>query len=388
MPKHIQRDSARILIVDDIPQNLRLLSAMLSEHNYEVRYAVNGRLAIEAARLSPPDLILLDISMPGMNGYEVCEALKSEAATRHIPVVFLSARDDLVDKVKAFAVGGVDYITKPFQSEEVLARVHTHLTLSHLQRHLEQLVIERTAELAAANEELTRLNNAYGRFVPHDFLALLEKESVTDVELGDQAEHEMTVLFATVRAFTKRLPQMTAQEHFNFINSYLSRISPTIRHYNGFIDRYIGDSLIALFPGKNHPNNALQAALRVMEEVTLYNIYREMQADIPVEVSIGLHTGQLLLGMIGEPQRIQSAILSEVINVAAYLETLTRTYGMPIIASADTISRTDSSFTYCAQTLDTVAIAGVDGPLAIYGIRFDDAPHLLSIVDSYTITLV
>jgi len=129
---------ADILIVDDTPDNLRLLSNMLMSQGYQVRKAINGQLALKGVQVSQPDLILLDINMPEINGYEVCKKLKSEEKIRHIPVIFISALDEVLDKVKAFQVGGVDYITKPFQLEEVLARVENHLTIHQLQKQLYQ----------------------------------------------------------------------------------------------------------------------------------------------------------------------------------------------------------------------------------------------------------
>jgi signal transduction histidine kinase len=131
-----QGAKGNILIVDDTPDNLRLLSTMLSEQGYKVRSAINGQMALMGVKASPPDLILLDINMPNMNGYEVCSALKATDATRQIPVIFISALGEVWDKVKAFSVGGVDYITKPFQLEEVLARIETHLTIRNLQKQL------------------------------------------------------------------------------------------------------------------------------------------------------------------------------------------------------------------------------------------------------------
>jgi two-component system sensor histidine kinase/response regulator len=131
-----------ILIVDDIPANLRLLVAMLAEQGYKVRPALNGELALMNARAAPPDLILLDIKMPGLSGYQVCEQLKADPRTRDIPVLFISALDETLDKVKAFHTGGVDYITKPFQAEEVIARVRTHLALYDLRQRLQAQVAE------------------------------------------------------------------------------------------------------------------------------------------------------------------------------------------------------------------------------------------------------
>jgi len=153
---------ANILVVDDTPGNLRVLVELLTKHGYKVRPVPDGELALSSARGKiPPDLILLDILMPGIDGYEVCKQLKADERTRNIPVIFLSALQDIPDKVKGFSFGAVDYIPKPFQSEEVLARIKAHLTIQKLQKQLEeanttleQRVSERTAELRESNEAL------------------------------------------------------------------------------------------------------------------------------------------------------------------------------------------------------------------------------------------
>lgn len=148
-------NSANILVVDDTLANLQLLVGILTKHGYKVRPAKDGAQALSATQLIPVDLILLDINMPEMDGYEVCTKLKSDPKTRHIPVIFISALNDVLDKVKAFGVGGVDYVTKPFQVEEVLARVETHLALQLLQNNLQS----KNAELAQTNQELANTLN-------------------------------------------------------------------------------------------------------------------------------------------------------------------------------------------------------------------------------------
>ncbi|MEG3839980.1 adenylate/guanylate cyclase domain-containing protein [Microcoleus sp. herbarium14] len=149
-----------ILIVDDMPDNLRLLSTMLASHGYQVRKAINGQLALQGAQISPPDLILLDINMPKMNGYEVCQKLKLSEETKDIPVIFISALDDVLEKVKAFQVGGVDYITKPFQVEEVLARVENQLSLRLLQSKLQQQARELHDRNSRLQEEIAERQRA------------------------------------------------------------------------------------------------------------------------------------------------------------------------------------------------------------------------------------
>jgi len=150
-----------ILVVDDTLANLRFLSKTLTEQGYKVRGVGNGTRALKAAQLEPPDLVLLDIKMPKMDGYEVCQKLKADERTQPIPVIFLSALDELDNKIKAFEVGGIDYITKPFQAEEVLARVETHLALRNLQKQLEA----QTEELQIAKQAAEIANQAKSEFL-------------------------------------------------------------------------------------------------------------------------------------------------------------------------------------------------------------------------------
>lgn len=149
-----------ILIVDDLADNIRLLSDILQEAGYEIKGVVNGSMALNVANSGWPELILLDINMPEMNGYQTCEKLQADERTSSIPVIFLSALDDVFDKVKAFQAGGVDYISKPFQIEEVLARVNTHLQLRNLQKNLELEVAAKTAQLKVALKEAEAANRS------------------------------------------------------------------------------------------------------------------------------------------------------------------------------------------------------------------------------------
>jgi len=147
-----EKHKGNILIVDDVLENLRLLSEILHQHGYKVRSVTNGSMALRTVQTKPPQLILLDIQMQGMNGYEVCDRLKSDPDTREIPVIFLSAVDELFNKVKAFEVGASDFITKPFQVEEVLVRIENQLTIQRQKEQLKQEIKERKkTEEALAN---------------------------------------------------------------------------------------------------------------------------------------------------------------------------------------------------------------------------------------------
>lgn len=189
-----QPPAAEILVVEDTPASLDLLAELLGQAGYNVRPAQDGRMALRSARAQPPDLILLDVRMPGMDGHEICRRLKADPATRDIPVIFLSALGDTGDKVLGFELGAVDYIAKPYQPEEVLMRVRTHVELRRLQSRLEERVAERTAQLKASEASLreseTRLQELAG------FLQTVREEERGRIarELHDELGQALTAL--------------------------------------------------------------------------------------------------------------------------------------------------------------------------------------------------
>ncbi|MBI5565387.1 MAG: hybrid sensor histidine kinase/response regulator [Chloroflexi bacterium] len=187
-----------ILVVDDTPANLRLLAQILSARGYKVRPVPGGLLALDAARAAPPDLILLDVGMPDLNGYEVCQRLKADEVTRDVPVLFISALDDIDSKVKAFTAGGVDYITKPFQVEEVAARVATHLALRNLQKQMQAV----NDSLAVRNAEL----DAFAHTVAHDLKNALN----TIMGYAEMLDIDLDELPAeTIRVSTRAISRMS-----------------------------------------------------------------------------------------------------------------------------------------------------------------------------------
>jgi two-component system sensor histidine kinase ChiS len=389
-PNNEKNHKGDVLLIDDTPENLMVLSRMLNKYGYMVRTAMNGPVGLQAVQTALPDIILLDISMPDMDGYEVCERLKADERTQDVPVIFISALDDLSDKLRAFQVGGVDYITKPFQLQEVLARLKNQLTIRRLQQQLtetnsilEQRVQERTTELAQANADLVRLNNIYERFVPREFLHLLHKEHITQVKLGDQVQQEMTIMFADIRSFTTLSEQMQPQENFNFLNSYLSRVSPCIRNNHGFIDKYIGDAIMALFP--RQPEDALQAALNMLNEIVTYNKHRKNHGYIPINIGIGLHTGMLALGIIGEQERMQSTVIADTVNIAARLESLTKIYNASIIISEQMLFKLERPSRYISRFLGKVRVVGKQEPITIFEI-LDGHPEAVAALRVQTLS--
>ena len=371
----------KVLIVDDTPENIQVLMGTLKDQ-YAIVAAINGEKALKMAVAEPrPDLILLDIMMPGMDGFEVCSRLKSDPETRDIPVIFLSALDDTANKVKGFATGAVDYISKPFQPEEVHVRVNTHLTMSRLKRSLaekneelrayseglEERVKQRTAELAS-------LNNIYERFVPREFIDLLQKNSILEINLGDQVSRKMTVMFADIRGWTTLLEKMTPEEAFSFINAYLRRVNPVIKDCNGFIDQYYGDGVMALFPGT--PDDAVRAAVRMQEAVAEYNREREKAGFGPIGIGIGLHLADLMLGVIGSEDRMQGAVVADAVNLAARIEGLNKMYGSYVSLSDETLSAMKESDRYRHRFMDKVRVKGREDAVTVYEVFEGDPAGL------------
>ncbi len=233
-----------IMVVDDTPENLRLLTDMLTENGFRARPALSGAAALKSAKSKVPDLILLDIKMPGMDGYAVCEALKADEATRRAPVIFVSAMDEVIDKVRAFEAGGVDYVAKPFQFDEILARINTHLTLRRMQEEaearnqalrkevaarksaesalktanneLEDRVRRRTAELAEANRRLQEALEAVraASRAKSEFLANISHElrtplnpiiGMTDLALAGDLDPKQREFLTDVRTSAEHL---------------------------------------------------------------------------------------------------------------------------------------------------------------------------------------
>ncbi len=228
-----------------------------------------------------------------------------------------------------------------------------------------------TANLETALNHQVMLTTAYSRFVPQEILEFLGKESIVEVHLGDQIQQEMTVLFSDIRSFTSISEHMTPEENFAFLNSYLSRVSPIIRENHGFIDKYIGDAIMALFPGQSFPgqaDHAIHAAVRMQQAVTEYNRCCAEYGTPPISIGIGLHTGSVMLGTVGEAERMEGTVISDAVNLASRLEGLTKMYGASIVVSDRTLFSLEHVLQYRFRFLDKVKVKGKREPVSVFEI--------------------
>ncbi|MBW4548930.1 MAG: response regulator [Symplocastrum torsivum CPER-KK1] len=329
-----------ILMVDDEPINLQVLTNHLSLQNYQLTQASDGKEALALIEKGfKPDIVLLDVMMPRMTGYEVCKKIREHFPATELPVVLLTAQNQVSDLVEGFSSGANDYLTKPISKNELLARIKTHIQLS-------------------------KINIAYSRFVPREFLEFLKRESIVDVQLGDQVQQEMTILFSDIRSFTTLSENMSPKENFDFLNDYLKRVGPVIRNHKGFIDKYIGDAVMALFP--QTPDDALQAAIAMQQQVLLFNLERQAEDYPSLAIGVGLHTGSLMLGTIGEEQRMESTVIADAVNLASRLEGLTKIYGVGILISEQTLSQLNNPEQYSHRYLGQVLVKGKKAPVAVF----------------------
>ena len=220
-----------------------------------------------------------------------------------------------------------------------------------------------------------RLNQAYGRFVPHQFLRLLEKKSIVDVKLGDHMEMDMTVLFADIRQFTAMSERMTPEENFYFLNAFLRRMEPLIQQQGGFVDKYIGDSIMALF--HKGADDAVRAAVEMMRELRAYNQQREERGEEPIRIGIGTNSGNVMLGTIGGPERMDSTVISDTVNLAARIEKLTKTYGIPLLISEHTHARLEEPDRFAARPIDRVVVRGKSETVTLYEVFEADEDEVL-----------
>ncbi|NEP40513.1 MAG: PAS domain S-box protein [Okeania sp. SIO2H7] len=239
-----------------------------------------------------------------------------------------------------------------------------------------------TNELYQLNQDLEKaldseldLSVAASRFVPHQFLSFLGYDSLVDVKLGDSIQYEMSILFADIRDFTALSETMTPEDNFKFINGYLSRMEPAIIEYGGFIDKYIGDAIMALFGGG--ADDAVKAGISMLNRLSEYNKTRQRPERPPLKIGIGINTGDLILGTVGGESRMDGTVISDAVNLASRLEELTKNYGVSLLISHYTFEKLENPNDYAFRFIDRVKVKGKSSVVTVFEIFDADPPELL-----------
>ncbi|MBE9128247.1 MULTISPECIES: PAS domain S-box protein [unclassified Coleofasciculus] len=238
--------------------------------------------------------------------------------------------------------------------------------LCYYQGFVEDITARKQAEAERMKftNELYQLNQAFSRFVPSQFLQLLDKKSIVDVRLGDQVQKEMSVLFSDIRDFTTLSETMTPEDNFKFINAYLSRMESAIIENQGFIDKYIGDGIMALFSGS--ADEAVNAGIAMLQCLTEYNQKRVKSGYKPISIGIGINTGSLMLGTVGGKNRMDSTVISDDVNLAARLENLTKVYRVSLLITHQTLARLQSPTEYSIRFIERVLVKGKSKAVAVF----------------------
>lgn len=364
----------RILLVDDEPNNLLLLEELLYSQGYETLIASSGVQALEIVKDFQPDLILLDVMMPDLGGFEVCRRLREDAKLQTVPVIFLTALDDEESKLQGLEILGDDYFTKPIQTTLLLKKIANTLRLiemrsQHSGQQMQEKIKEKTKrQLSAAWQINEYLSEKFRLFVPDQFLRRIAPQGVESIQLGNAREEELTILFCDIREFTAIAETQTASDTFEWLNAFFTQMNQAIATNYGFIDKFLGDALMAVFDRTgNHGQDALSAAVAMVDSLNRFNRDREQyNLDQPVNIGIGIHTGVAMIGTVGSDRRMDSTVIGDVVNTAARLEELTKLYGCHILASDAVIAQMRQPELFQCRLVDRVIPRGKQQAVDLY----------------------
>lgn len=334
------KSKKHILIVDDEPVNLKVLKNFLEDEGYRVTLAKDGPAALEALEGQEKfHLVLLDIMMPRMPGYEVCLKIREKYLLSELPVIMVTAKNQLHDLVEGLSVGANDYINKPFSKDELIARAKTQL-------------------------QTFDIYEATGRFVPHQFIQTLGRQGITDLERGDMVERNVHVMFSDIRDYTSLAEDMSPKDNFKFVNSLAAKVGPVVKMNNGMINQYLGDTIMMLFLQK--ADDGVRAAIQVLRMVDEYNVSRKNKNRKTIKLGMGIHSGPLIMGIIGDASRTEAAVISDTVNTASRMEGLTKHFGVNFILSEATVEKLENRDKFNLRYLGKVQVKGKYQPISIY----------------------
>jgi adenylate cyclase len=303
-------ETGHLLVVDDNKVNRLLLGRGLELQGHTVEMAENGRQALEMLQARSFDLVLLDILMPEMDGYQVLEQLTANLHLRNIPVIMTSSLDELDSVVKCIEMGAEDYLTKPVNPVLLRARIGASLEKKRLRDQQRELVRKFAAAEVADDLEVSGFSLG-GKFV------------------------EATVMFSDIRSFTTIAESQSPADTIELLNTYYTLMFEAISLHGGVVNQMVGDGLMAIFgaplPRANHCEDAVRAALEMIEMVELFGYEQTAQGKLPIRIGIGIASGQVIAGYTGTTRRATYTCVGDTVNLAARLESHTKQVGQPIL---------------------------------------------------------
>jgi class 3 adenylate cyclase len=349
-----QGKPSRILVVDDRPQNVELLKAHLTKAGYIVDAAGGGQEALDKVAAQMPDLVLLDIVMPDVDGFSVCARLKGNTQTNFVPVVVVTALKETTDKIRALEVGADDFLSKPFDLYELLARVRSLLRIKALHDELER------------NNQL--LQQILNRYMAEDLATLMLEDPDRYLKLGGE-NRVVSVLFADIRGFTRFSARHSAGEVVDVLNLVFTELTKTVFEYRGTFDKYLGDAIMAFFGAPiSYDDDALRAVRTAMRMQRVFQgIIKQSDRDglHDLGLGIGINTGEAIVGNIGSDRIMDYTVIGDTANVARRLQE---------IAGKGQIMIGESTFELVkdyvvAQKAVQQAIRGREDPIVYYELK-------------------
>ncbi len=355
-----QEKRSKILVVDDKEMNIELIEAHLSPQ-YDLIPARSGKEALEKVELSPPDLVLLDIMMPGIDGYDVCRRLKEHPKARMIPVVMVTALREKDERIKALEVGADDFLTKPVDRAELLARVKSLLRIRDLYDELTR--INKTLK-QKVKDQVSHIQNL-GRLKQY-FSPQVAERLVSDQDIFKPRRKNLTVFFIDIRDFHRLIETLEPEELLNILDLYFTDMTRIIFDWGGTVGKFISDGIMGFFGDPeecpNHAELAIKMGLEAKYQISRLNEKNPLLKDTPLHIGIGINTGYVTVGNIGPANHRDYTVIGRTVNVAAKIET--QAQPGQILIGPKTYNLVEDIVK--ARAVETIKVKGFDKPVKVY----------------------
>lgn len=334
-------EPANILVVDDMPVNIELLKALLEPRGYHVNGAVSGADALKIIDKSVPDLILLDVMMPEMNGFETCRRIREKKELPYIPIIFITASElDQQNAVEGLDSGGDDYIRKPFQTFELISRIKTNLRVK------------------STHDQLSKIKSELSRYVSLSTVRMVEN-MVADDKGPRNRMANVTVMFSDIRGFTRLAADADPESVFEKLNDSIKKQIHVIEDYHGIIDKLTGDEVMAIFEGPQMADNAIECALQIVKALAGEKCLDHCWSS----VGIGINTGPVFIGSLGTESFRDYTVIGNTVNIAARLCGLA--YEFQVLCTKVTIDSIQGNW-FQVESMGEKMLKGLSRPIEIF----------------------